>query len=37
MMSEKNQTLKCNAEIILTFAVHGMSFNFSYNEEIVFM
>ncbi|MEI0445704.1 hypothetical protein R4J03_01420 [Brachyspira intermedia] len=33
----KSESLKCNADIILTFNVYGMNFNFKYNVEINFI
>lgn len=33
----KTESLKCNADIIITFNVYGMNFNFKYNVEINFI
>ena len=33
----KAESLKCNADIIVTFNVYGMNFNFKYNVEINFI
>ncbi|KLI29616.1 hypothetical protein OFS07_02645 [Brachyspira hyodysenteriae] len=33
----KMEAFKCNADIILTFNIYGMNFNFKYNVEINFM
>ena len=33
----QSESLKCNADITVTFNVYGMNFNFKYNVEINFM